>query len=385
MSSGESPTMRPAPPRVLHFVTGGFSGATQVALDLVRAGMASGRNQPLLVLRHKRQTDPARIEALRAEGLPIEVLPGCSRLLTLFALWSLCRRWRPEVLVAHGFPEHLLGRWAGLYAGVPHLVHVEHNSRERYGLWRRAQALFLARRTDRIVGCSEGVRQSLLRLGMPAERCIAISNGIRLEPFAEAESHPYAQRQPGLVMAARFAKQKDHLTLIRALALLAQRGLRPPLLLAGGGSRYHEAAAKRLVKRLGLGEQVQFLGFHPSVPALLMQHQIAVLSSHYEGMPLSLVEGMAAGCAVLGTAVPGIQELIQDGVNGRLVPPQDPQAMADALEALLRAPEEAARLAAAGRRQALEQHSLALMQERYEDLLIGLATQHDRPSHRPIS
>lgn len=368
MSSGESPTMRPAPPRVLHFVTGGFSGATQVALDLVRAGLASSRSQPLLVLRHKRQTDPARIEALRAEGLPIEVLPGGSRLLTLFALWRLCRRWQPEVLVAHGFPEHLLGRWSGLYAGVPHLVHVEHNSRERYGLWSRAQALFLARHTDRIVGCSEGVRQSLLRLGMPAGRCIAISNGIRLQPFAEAESHPYARRQPGLVMAARFAKQKDHLTLIRALALLAERGLRPPLLLAGGGSRYHEAAAKRLVKRLGLGEQVQFLGFHPGVPALLMQHQIAVLSSHYEGMPLSLVEGMAAGCAVLGTAVPGIQELIQDGFNGRLVPPRDPVAMADALEVLLRNPSEAERLSLNGRQDVKRHYAVDHMLGAYEEL-----------------
>lgn len=366
------------PPRVLHVVTGGFSGATQVALDLVRAGRTSGRSEPLLALRRKRQTDPQRIEALRAQGLTVELLPGWSHLATIWALVRLCRRVRPDVLVAHGFPEHLLGRWAGLLAGVPHLVHVEHNSRERYGRWRLWQARWLARRTERIVGCSEGVRQSLLRLGMPAARTVAISNGIRLEPFEAAEAHPFAQRVPGLVMAARFAGQKDHATLLHALARLRERGLRPPLLLAGGGSERHQHAAHRLAEQLGLLDQVQFLGFHPGVPELLMQHQIAVLSSHYEGMPLSLVEGMAAGCIALGSAVPGIQELIEDGRTGRLVPHADPGAMADAIEALLRDTPAAAALAAAGRRQALQQHSLALMLQRYEDLFVALATGSSR-------
>ena len=137
----------------------------------------------------------------------------------------LCREFRPDVLVAHGFSEHLWGRYAGLLAKVPHLVHVEHNTRERYTAWRLAQTRWLARRTDRIVGCSEGVRLRLLEMGMPPERTIAIPNGIRLAPFADADAHPFAQRIPGIVMVARFSKQKDHATLIRAVALLRDRGL----------------------------------------------------------------------------------------------------------------------------------------------------------------
>lgn len=360
------------PPKVLHFVTGGFSGATQVALDLVRAAQASGRSEPLLVLRKKRQTDPQRIAALQQQGLPIEVVPGWSHAATIWRLQQICRRFRPDVLVAHGFPEHLLGRWAGLLAGVPHMVHVEHNSRERYSRWRLLQTRWLARRSDAIVGCSEGVRQSLLALGMPADKTLAISNGIRLEPFADADRHPYVRRVPGLVMAARFAGQKDHATLLQALALLRKQGLTPPLLLAGGGNKRHLAKAKALVQQLGLQDQVQFLGFHAHMPELLMQHQIAVLSSHYEGMPLSLVEGMAAGCVTLGSAVPGIQELIHDGVTGRLVPHQDAGALADAIGQLLQQPAQASTLAAGGRRQALQEHSLALMLGRYEDLFSDL-------------
>lgn len=359
----------PQRPRVLHVVTGGFSGATQVAIDLVRGARTSGRNTPFLALRRKSSTAPARVQALRDEGLSVNLLPGWSHFATILALASLCRRLRPDVLVAHGFPEHLLGRHAGLLAGVPHLIQVEHNSRERYSRWRLAQSRWLAKRSDAIVGCSEGVRQALLDQGLPATKLSAIANGIRPEPFAAADQHPFAQRVPGLVMAARFAGQKDHDTLLRALALLRDRGLRPPLLLAGGGSDRHRQKAVALVASLQLQDQVQFLGHHPDVPSLLMGHQIAVLSSHYEGMPLSLVEAMAAGCAVVGSNVPGIHELLHDGVDGRLVPPADPAALAQVLADLLQQPDVAARLARVGREAALSHYTLDRMTQGYDDLI----------------
>lgn len=364
--------MRPV--RVLHFVTGGFSGgATQVAIALVNAALHSDAVQPLLVLRRKWRTDPKRIDELRAAGTPVEVVPGWSHAATIFALVRLCKRWQPDVLVAHGFSEHLWGRYAGLLARVPHLVHVEHNTRERYTAWRLRQSRWLAQRTDRIVGCSEGVRLRLLEMGMPEARTMAIPNGIRLQPFADADAHAMAARVPGIVMVARFSKQKDHATLVRAVALLRERGLQPPLLFAGAGKPAHRGPVERLAAELGLGEQVRFLGLCRNVPELLMGHQLCVLSTHYEGMPLALIEGMAAGCAVVGSAVPGVREVIRDGEDGRLVAENDPVALADALESLLRAPDEAARLGAAARRAAVERYSRELMNARYEALFLSLA------------
>lgn len=359
---------------MLHFVTGGFSGgATQVAIALVNAALHSERVQPLLVLRRKRRTDPGRIVELQQAGVPLAVVPGWSHAATVWSLARLCRQFRPDVLVAHGFSEHLWGRYAGLLARVPHLVHVEHNTRERYTAWRLAQTRWLARRSDRIVGCSEGVRLRLLEMGMPVERTIAIANGIRLEPFADAEAHPFAQRIPGIVMVARFSRQKDHATLLRAVAMLRERGLRPPLLFAGGGKDMRRKPLERLAVELGVTGQVQFLGVHRDVPGLLMQHQLAVLSTHYEGMPLALLEGMAAGCAVVGSAVPGVREVIEDGVDGRLVAENDAVALADALEQLLRNSDDAARLAAAARRVAIDRHARELMNQRYEALFLSLA------------
>jgi glycosyltransferase involved in cell wall biosynthesis len=210
-------------------------------------------------------------------------------------------------------------------------------------------------------------------MGMPPERTIAIPNGIRLEPFAEADAHPFEQRAPGIVMVARFSRQKDHATLLRAVALLRGRGLQPPVLFAGGGKALHRAPLERLARELGLHGQVRFPGVVRNVPELLMTHQVAVLSTHYEGMPLALIEGMAAGCAVVGSAVPGVREVIEDGVDGRLVPEADAQALADALEALLRNPEASARMAATARGVAIERHSRELMNARYEALFLELA------------
>lgn len=360
--------------RVLHFVTGGFSGgATQVAIALTEAMRAEPDLEPLLVLRRKRRTPAQRLHELEAAGLPLRVVPGWSHAATIWALVRLCRAFRPDVLIAHGFSEHLWGRYAGLLAGVPHLVHVEHNTKERYTCWRLAQSRWLARRTARIVGCSEGVRQVLLAQGMPPERTLAIPNGIRLEPFASAAEEPFAARVPGIVMVARFSAQKDHATLLRAVALLAARGLHPPVLFAGGGKARYRARLERLAQTLGIAPQVRFLGVVRNVPELLMGHRIACLSTHYEGMPLALIEGMAAGCAAVASAVPGVREVLQDGVDGRLVPPGDPEALARVLETLLREPAEAARLAAAGRARALAEFSRERMCRDYAALCRALA------------
>lgn len=361
-------------PRVLHFVTGGFSGgATQVAIHLVRAAQQSGNTQPMLVLRRKSHTNPARITELQQQGLPVQVVAGWSHIATIIALYRLCKQFQPDVLVTHGFSEHLWGRYAGLLAKVPALVHVEHNTRERYTRWRLAQTRWLAKRTAAIVGCSQGVRDVLLEMGMPPERTIAIPNGIGLEAFADAPQHPVAKRIPAIVMVARVSKQKDHATVIRALALLRQRGLQPKVLFAGTGKTAAVQALQTLAQQLGVADQVQFLGVHRNVPALLMQHRIALLSTHYEGMPLALLEGMAAGCAVIASAVPGVNGVIEHDVTGCLVPESDPHALADTLQRLLQDDVAANRLGNAARQQAIQAHSRQLMLQRYEALFLALA------------
>lgn len=364
--------------RVLHFVTGGFSGATQVAVDLVRGHLAGDQFEPLLVLRRKPHTDMSRVDALVSEGLNVELVAGWAHLATVRQLVKVCERFKPDILVAHGFSEHLWGRYAGLLAKVPHLVHVEHNSRERYTWSRTRQMLWLSDRTDAIVGCSEGVKQVLLGKGTPVDRTLAISNGIRTAPFAKAPEHPWRERIPGMVMAARFARQKDHTTLLKAIALLRERGLKPPVKLAGGGKASAQKAARKLSAALGLDDQVEFLGHHKDVPGLLMAHQICLLSTHYEGMPLSLIEGMAAGCVAVGTRAPGVQEVIDHDCNGLLAEHENAQSLADALQRVLTQPGEGERLAQQGRDDANRLYTLERMISRYEALFTQIVASQDK-------
>lgn len=359
--------------RVLHFVTGGFSGgATQVAISLVRAALDSKNITPLLVLRKKQRGDPARITELQQQGVPVQVVPGWSKIATIWALVKLCRQYQPDILVAHGFSEHLWGRYAGLLAKVPVLVHVEHNTRERYTRWRLAQSRWLSTRTAAIVGCSEGVRSVLLAQGMPAERTYAISNGINTTPFS-APVPPLTARDPNIVMVSRFSKQKDHTTLFQALALLKAQGITPKLYLAGGGKTLHKKPLVALAAQLGISEQVIFLGVVRNVPELLQQNQIAVLSSHYEGMPLALLEGMAAGCIAIGSKVPGIQEVLRNGEDGFLVAENDANALSVVLKNVLAQPDGLQVVADTGRQRALTEFSRERMSDNYEGLFLTLA------------
>lgn len=361
-------------PKVVHFVTGGFSGATQVAVDLCLAALRDGPFEPVLVLRRKRHTPMDRIEALRARGLSVHLVSGWwSHLPTIAELAALLRELQPVAMLAHGFPEHLIGRQAGVRAGVRVLVQVEHNSRERYSPWTRWLSRRLAMKSAALVGVSEGVRQSLLAQGLPAHKTVAIPNGIDLARFAE----PGGEREAGLVMSARFARQKDHTTLIAAVAQLAKQGLKPRLHLAGTGPLMARMRAQ--VAQCKLDGQVSFLGHHRDMPALLRAQRIYVLATHFEGMPLALVEAMASGCACIASDVIGVRGVIEHERTGLLVPEGDARALAEAIARLLRDPALADRLGAAAREQALAEHGQALMRQRYDALLVQ-AISADRQS-----
>ena len=356
--------------RILHFVTGGFSGATQVAIDLCLAAQRTPGTHTLLVLRRKRNTSAARVQALRDQGLDVRVVSNWLHALTVWELRRIIRSWQPDAVFAHGFSDHIWGRQAAVAEGVPRIFHVEHNSRERYTPQRLRQALALAPFTQASIGVSEGVRQALIERGFPPERCIAILNGIALEKFPDSLLPAHWQdREPAIVMAARFARQKDHATLIRALALLKTQGLQPRLYLAGGGKPRLRAKTQQLVQALGLTEQVDFLGNVHDLPQRLVRLQICVLSTHWEGIGLAMMEGMAAGCACIGSNVIGLQELVQHGENGLLVPSEDAPALAQALQQLLTHHKQAATLGAAARRTALAHYGREHMALRYQRLL----------------
>jgi glycosyltransferase involved in cell wall biosynthesis len=363
-----------APLKVLHFVTGGFSGATQVAVDLCLAAQASGEFQVQLVLRRKRNTDAARVQALRDKGLDVRVVPGWLHAATIWQLRSLCKAWSPDILIAHGFSEHLWGRLAALSAGVPHMVHVEHNSRERYSFLRLRLARWLARHTDAIVGVSEGVKTRLLELGFPSAKCLAIPNGVNVPQLQSVPVPAWPERLPHVIMASRFARQKDPMTLIQALRVLHERRIPTRLAFAGLGKPHLIRKCQQAASRAGLMDSIDFLGQVSPLPQLLGKHQIFVLSTHYEGMPLALIEAMAMGCACVATDVVGVREVIDHGRTGLLVPEGDACALADAIAQLLDDPARAEKMGLNAQAVARENFDLAGMHASYTALILQLVS-----------
>jgi glycosyltransferase involved in cell wall biosynthesis len=358
--------------KVMHFVTGGFSGATQVAVDLCLAAQTAGDMHVKLVLRRKRNTDSARVQALQNKGLDVQVVAGWSHAATIWQLRHICTSWSPDILVAHGYSEHLWGRLAGLWAGVKNLVHVEHNSRERYTFLRLALARWLAHRTAAIVGVSEGVKTRLLELGFLPEKCMAIPNGVNVAQLESVTQSDWSTRQPQVIMASRFARQKDPMTLIEAMQILHKRGLVTRLSFAGLGKSSLIKQCQKMTAQAGLSRRIDFLGQVTRLPELLAQHQVFVLSTHYEGMPLALIEAMAMGCACIASDVVGVREVIAHGQTGLLVPQGDAIALADAIAQLLAKPDWAEQLGLAARASVKAQFDMSLMHQRYAALLKSL-------------
>ncbi|MEI6107735.1 MAG: glycosyltransferase [Opitutae bacterium] len=360
-------------PRVLHFVTGGGSGATKVALELACGHLASGRFEPLLVLRRKRVPLPAAMQArITATGLRTAWVDSGLKFRTLRQLAAIIAEFQPQVFAAHGNSEHLWGRQAAFAAGVPVVIHIEQNC-ERYPFWRRWTARRLAARTHATVCVSSGVAAHLQPLGLAGPRVEIIHNGVEAARYAVG-APPFATRSQDIIMVARFARQKDQPTLIRAAQRLVSQGWTGRLLLGGDGKASHRRACERLVQRLGLGGRVEFLGRVSDAAPLYHRCRAAVLSTHYEGLPLVLIDYMAAGCATVGSEAPGVTDVIQPGVNGWLFPHGDDAALAATLTQVLAGGAEVEAIVARGQADAPARFSLDKMIGGYETLFSELLT-----------
>lgn len=288
---------------------------------------------------------------------------GFQDLAALFRLIRLIRRVRPHIVHTHTAKAGTLGRLAALLTGVPLLLHTYHGH-VFHGYFSPAKTRcflaierWLARRTDRLLTVSETVRAELLALGIGTpEQLMVVPLGLELEPFLGCEPlRGQLRAELGLGeetllvgIVARLVPIKAHELFLEAAAQVAHRVPRSRFLLVGDGERRAELEA--LVGRLGLEDRVCFLGWRRDLDRVYADLDLVALTSRNEGSPVSLIEAMAAGRAVVATRVGGVPDLVEDGVTGLLVPPEDSTAMAEAMSALLGDPERRRALGEAGRK-----------------------------------
>jgi glycosyltransferase involved in cell wall biosynthesis len=297
---------------------------------------------------------------------------GPRDLLGLLELVSVIRRERPAIVHAHSSKAGVLARLAAAICRTPAIVFTAHGwafkaeagVRARLYLW--ADRL-VARFTTVVVCVSETER----REGLAARTCrpdrtTVIRNGIELE---RPRSRHEETARPLVVSVGRLKAPKDFQTLLEALTLLD--GIAYETMIVGDGPE--RGALEATAARFGLSEHVTFAGTRDDVDALLANASCFVLSTTSEGLPISILEAMAAGLPVVASGVGGVPELVEDGVTGLIVPARHPAALAEALRRLLTDGELRARLGAAGRRRAEESFSLEAFRQAHLDLYAELA------------
>lgn len=226
-------------------------------------------------------------------------------------------------------------------------------------------------RVDRVITVSGSIRDDLMAAGIPQGRLTVVHSGIDLSRYRGVEGAAAFRKEIGIAASdllvgcvAALAPQKGQRLLIAALAALADEFPGLHLALVGEGPLTGELLAE--ARGLGLGDRVHLTGFRDDVPAITAAFDVAVLPSLAgEGSPAAVKEAMACGVPVIATDIGGVTEILDDGVQGLVIPSGDGAALEDSLRRSLRDPEMRRRFAEAGRLRARE-FSMDRMIERTE-------------------
>jgi glycosyltransferase involved in cell wall biosynthesis len=268
-------------------------------------------------------------------------------------LWRLCRRIRPQIVHLNSSKVGILGAAAAALAGVPARVFTAHGWAFNAETGFRARAYRALHRLIRpLLTCVICVSQSELAVGLAAKACVrgrseVIRNGVPRRP---AGSSP----RTGIVTVTRLRAPKDIFTLVEAVA---QQGSALPRITVVGDGPDRALVEQTLVAK-GLSDRFELVGDVGDPGPFLDRAAVFVLSSRSEGLPMAVLEAMAAGLPVVATAVGGIPEVVHDGVSGTLVPPGDAAALGSALSDVASDPDRAAALGASGRRSVDEEYSI---------------------------
>ena len=292
------------------------------------------------------------------------------------ALTRYLRRRRPDALLAAKTMSNLLALWAARLAGVPTRVviseHTHLSSEARREGWRCL--LPSIRRTYRRaaarVAVSDGVAADLSQLArIPRREVLTIYSALGARRSEQSETPPdhawFRPDGPPVILAAgRLTAQKDFATLLRAFAGVRRRSRARLMILGEGALR---AELERLAGALGVASDVAMPGWAPNPHAYMARAAVFVLSSVWEGLPLVVVEALAAGCPVVSTDCPsGPAEILGGGAYGRLVPVGDAAALAEAVVAVLDEPPSRDRLRRRARHFSTERAA-----DRYLDVLLA--------------
>ncbi len=370
--------------RVVHIVPMlSPGGAERVAVHIVR-GLNRQRFEPAVISFTGRlgcDLD-SLLEDAGVEVLYLGKQPGFDHRM-YYRLPPVLKECRPDIVHTHlhvlryALPFLLLCTKSSLLHTVHNLAEREIEPRLR---WLQRYAL---NHGVVPVAVAEEVAISLRRL-YGIHRCQVIPNGIPTDRYARPKipckewraREGFGENDALFVCVARFAPQKNHALLLRAFAQGPASEANAHLVLVGEGILREQLEMQ--TKNLGLASQIHFLGLRSDIPDVLNAMDVFVLSSDYEGNPLSVMEAMAAGLPIVSTAAGGVPDLCASGKEGFIVPPGDVQALSDAMTSLLGNRELRQTLGMAAARRARENFDVSTMVQGYEGLYENLVERSHR-------
>lgn len=308
-------------------------------------------------------------------GIEVVLIPKKSRK-DLTVIYRLAKFWRErkfDIVHTHLFTADLWGRLAGLLSEVP-IVSTSHTTSDpNIGRLGGMLDRILGFRNDFVICVSEAVRQYRQKVAkFSAKKLLLVENGIDLDRFDHFSSRETMCDQLGLdptkrwlVIVGRLVSLKGHRYLFDALSLLMESFPSLGLLVVGEGE--DERELKIHAEKLEIAKHVVFLGLRRDVPEILNLSEIFILPSSREGLPIVLLEAMAAGLPVVVTPVGGIPEVVEEGKTGLFVR-QDGASIARALRILLEDPCLAHSLGARGRAVIKERFDIRRVAKKYEEL-----------------
>jgi glycosyltransferase involved in cell wall biosynthesis len=338
------------PPRILILITLAETGGAQTYVASLLAALTPRFDVVLAA-----HGDGPLVDAASDAGVRFVPLRHVRRavhpardLLGLAELVALIRREQPDIVHANSSKAGVLGRMAALLARAPIRIFTVHgwafkaHSGLGSTLYRWADRLMAPATTVTICVTETERRAGLAARTCSAARTVVIPNAVDVAALPRAR---HDREVPRIVTVGRLAPPKDPITLVRAMARLADR--RFSALIVGDGP--DRSAVEAEVRALGLAGAVELAGPRRDVPELLARSDVFALATRSEGGPLAILEAMGTGLPVVASDVGGVGDIVVSGETGLLVPAGDPDALASALARLLADPELRRRMGAAGR------------------------------------
>lgn len=356
------------------------AGAEMVLLELV-SSLDRRRFRPVVVTLAGAGPLTPSFEAAGVEIHHLGMTRAAQAPLTLLRAVRLVRQLRPDIVHGVLFYGDITARALRFFGATPHVVSWVHSTYVG-GRWPELAMRLSDGCSDAVTAVSHKVADAQIAARSIAARKVSvIENGIdfgRFQRPSDAELSALRSRfgiredERVLLCVGRLAAEKDHAQLLRAFAAVGQQISNLRLLLAGSGPL--EAELKEQARQLGVSERVSFVGAVSPVGPVFFLAELFVLASWLEGLPMVVLEAMAAGCPMVLTRVGGIPEVVEDGRTGLLVPPKDEGALTAALLRALCADAAQKRAwADAAREEALRRFSVERMVERtqavYEHVL----------------